>query len=229
MKYILEQIFVIIKLFPFLWPNDSRIRSRFLLGILLLFTTIGLNIGVPLFLRHVINVISNPSSPQLIAEAVLIFYGILWTVSTFSEKLRLLTMARVIERGISQLSLKTFDHLISLSMRYHSSRKTGVIISAIERAQSAFPNLIWGVFFMIFPTLAEIIIAAFILAFLYGVLFGAILAIILAIYMIVSIIGSMRSAVALKKAYEFYGQVNHKLIDSLLNYETVRYFSNARI
>lgn len=222
------QIYLISRLFPFMWPNDWHIRVRFLFGVLVLFIFIGLNVGVPLFFRHVIDVISNKSSTLLLVESVLIFYGVIWMLSKTSEQIRLITMVRVIERGIHLLCLKVFDHLISLSLRYHSGRKTGTIVSAVERAQSAFPNLIWGLFFTIFPTLVEIIIAAIILIILYGALYGIILAAVLMIYMLFSIYGSTWNAAAVHEANQLYAQANNKIIDNLLNYETIRYFGNQQ-
>lgn len=226
MKNLANQLYLISRLFPFLWPTDWRIRLRFILGIVLLFVIIALNIGVPLVFRSVINVISNQSSTLLLVESVLIFYGVLWLLSKTTEQLRLILMARVIERGICKLCLNVFDHLVSLSLRFHSSRKIGSIVNAIERAQSAFPNLIWGLFFVIVPTLIEIIIAACILTYLYGIIFGITLTLILTIYMIFSVVGSAWNTAALQNSNELNAQANNKIIDSLLNYETIRYFGN---
>lgn len=224
----IQQITTISKIFPFLWPSDWNIRLRFLLGLFLLASTIVFNIGVPLFLRYVINIISNQSTALLLAETVLILYGLLWVLSKVSEQLRLFTMIRVIERGIRLISLKIFDHLINLSLHYHSNRETGAIVNAIERAQSAFPNLIWGLFFTIFPTLVEVLIAACILTYFYGYIYGLVLAVILFIYTIISVIGTGWSTLAMQKANEKYAKTSNRIVDSLLNYETIRYFGNQK-
>lgn len=69
----------VLKLYPYIWPSDWAIRWCFLLAVFLLLTTIALNVGVPLILRQVINLISSPSSTLLMAEMLLIAYGVVWT------------------------------------------------------------------------------------------------------------------------------------------------------
>jgi ABC-type transport system involved in Fe-S cluster assembly fused permease/ATPase subunit len=194
-------------------------------GILLL-TTIGLNVGVPLVLKEVITAISTPNTSLFLAEILLISYGLVWTLNKAIEQLRLLAMNRVIERGIRLLTLSIFDKITKLSLRYHADRKTGAIISAVDRAQFAFPGLTWGLFFLIIPTLLEIIIATIILIYLYGIQYGAILAAILIIYILFSIYATTWSVAAQRIANEKSSQATAKIVDSLLNYETIRYFVN---
>lgn len=126
------------KLYPYLWPNDLKIRLRLIVAMFLLLGTMILNVSVPLILRQVIDVISSPSSIKLVAAMLLVAYGMAWTLSKSMEHLRFLAVNRVIARGMRLLCLDVFNHLIGLSLRFHASRKTGEIISAIERAQYAF-------------------------------------------------------------------------------------------
>src|SRR5690242_3367838 len=106
-----KRLNAVLKIYPYIWPNDWRIRIRFLGAIFFLLTTMVLNIGVPLVLRQVINVISLQPAPLLLAEILLITYGLIWTISKISDQLRLVAMNRVVERGIRLLCLNVFDHL----------------------------------------------------------------------------------------------------------------------
>ncbi|MCX7091742.1 MAG: ABC transporter ATP-binding protein/permease [Legionellales bacterium] len=212
------------KIYPYLWPQDWNIRARLLVAIFLLLTTILLNVGVPLILRHVIDVISTPSSIKTLAVMLLLAYGFSWTLSRGMNQLCMIPMNRVIERGMRLLCLSVFDHLMLLSSRYHASRKTGEILSIIDRAQFAFWPFFCGLFFLIFPTLIEMVIAASILTYLYGVFYGLILIGILGAYMIFSVYGSQWSARVQGLANEKSSHVSSVLVDSLLNYEVVRSF-----
>jgi ABC-type transport system involved in Fe-S cluster assembly fused permease/ATPase subunit len=215
----------ILKLSRYLWPKDRKIRLRLIVSILLLLTTIALNIGVPLILREVIDVISSPSSIKLLAVLLLLAYGFSWTLSRTMNQLCMIPMNRVIERGMRLLCLSVFDHLMHLSLRYHSSRKTGEILSVIDRAQFAFWPFFCGLIFLILPTLVEMLIAASILTYFYGFTYGLILILILGTYMIFSIYGSQWSAQIQGLANEKSSQVSSNLVDSLLNYEVIRSFA----
>lgn len=217
----------IIKISPYFWTNDWSIRWRFLISIFLMLITIGLNIGVPLILRQVINMISSPPSGLLMAEMLLVAYGVVWTFSKTTEQLQLVAFNRVVERGMRLLCLNTFDHLLNLSFKFHASRKTGALLGSLDRAQFSFWP-IFGVFHIILPTLIEIMIATGILIFLYGWNYGLILAGTLLVYMLFSIYGSQWSTEAQRIANEKSAEVSANVADSLLNYETIRHFVNQK-
>ncbi|NDH08068.1 MAG: ABC transporter ATP-binding protein/permease [Gammaproteobacteria bacterium] len=219
---------ILLKLSPYIWPKDSGIRLRFLAAIFLLIATIALNVGVPLILKQVIDLISSPSSTLIMTEILLISYGVVWTFSKLTDKLRFVVFIRVVERGMRLLCLNIFNHLISLSFRFHTSRKTGALLSTIERAQFAFWPFFCGLFFLIVPTIIEIVIAAGILIYLYGCVYGIILTTTLIAYMIISIYGSQWTTVAQSFANEKTSQVTATIVDSLLNYETIHHFVSQK-
>lgn len=219
-----KRLSTVSKLYPYLWPNDWKIKLRLIVAISLLLGTMILNVSVPLILRQVIDAISAPSSAKLIAVMLLVAYGLAWTLSKSMEHLRFLAVNRVIARGMRLLCLNAFNHLINLSLRFHSSRKTGEIISAIERAQYAFWPFFCGLFLIIMPTLIEMIAAATILTYLYGAQYGVILALILSSHITFSIFASQWSARTQSLSNEKSSQVSTMIVDSLLNYETIRYF-----
>jgi ATP-binding cassette subfamily B protein len=219
---------ILLKLSRYIWPKDSGIRLRFLAAIFLLIATIALNVGVPLILKQVIDLISSPSSTLFMTQILLISYGVVWTLSKLTDKLRFVVFIRVVERGMRLLCLNIFNHLISLSFRFHTSRKTGALLSTIERAQFAFWPFFCGLFFLIVPTIIEIVIAAGILIYLYGYVYGIILITTLIAYMIISIYGSQWTTVAQSFANEKTSQVTATIVDSLLNYETIHHFVSQK-
>lgn len=223
-----EKVYLIKKLYCYIWPKDWGIRLRLIGAIILLLMTILLNIGVPLVFRETINAISKVESPIFIAEVLLIAYGVLWTLSKALDQVRLIIFNRVVERGVRLLSLNLFDHLNHLSLDFHTKRKTGVIVSIIDRVKNSFAMLVWAVLFLIVPTIIEVIIATAILIYLFGILYGIILATILLTYMIFTVKGSRWSVGAQKIANEKSSLAANKIVDSLLNYETIRYFTNQR-
>lgn len=216
------------KLYSYIWPKDRGIRSRLVGVFILLVATIALNIGVPLIFRETLNALSTPTSPILFVAFLLIAYGIFWTLSKIIDQLRLMLFSRVIERGIRLLLLKLFDHLNHLSLDFHEKRKTGIIVSIIDRVKYSFGVLVWGILFFIFPTIVEIIIATAILIYLFGIGYGIILVATLIVYMLFSIKGSQWSAKAQQKANEKSSLATNKIVDTLLNYETIRYFTNQQ-
>ena len=216
------------RLTPYLWPMDWGIRLRFFIAGILLIATIALNIGVPLILRQVINQISTPHSPLFLAEFLLITYGVLWTLARACEQLRLVAMNRVVERGIRLLTLNVFENLTRLSLRFHTDRKTGAIINAIDRAQYAFPGLVWGLFLFVLPTLLEIVAATITLIYLYGVTYGLILIAIFVTFIYFTLNATKWSVNYLRIGNEKSSQATTKIVDSILNYETIRSFSNQK-
>ena len=160
-----KRLNAVLKLYPYIWPSDRAIRFRVLWAIFLLLITIALNVGVPLILRQVIDLISSSSSTLLMTELLLIAYGVVWTLSKLTDKLRFIVFIRVVERGMRLLCLKVFNHLINLSFRFHTIRKTGALLSTIDRAQFAFWPFLCGLFFLIVPTIIEVVIAAGILIY----------------------------------------------------------------
>ncbi|MDF1757554.1 MAG: ATP-binding cassette domain-containing protein [Legionellaceae bacterium] len=223
-----KRIRAALKLHPYIWPKDKRMQLRLLFAVILLLTSIFINIGVPLILKQVIDMISSPQSITILSIGLLISYGFAWTINKVMNQLRQIAINRVIERGMRLMCLNILDHLLSLSLRYHSSRKTGGLISLIERAQDSFWPLFLGVCFIIVPTLIEIVFAAVILTYMYGFTYGGILALVLTIYMVFSIWGSQWSSRAQSISNERYSEVSSAVVDNLLNYETIRYFGTRK-
>lgn len=219
---------IIFQLLPYLWIKDWRLRIRIGISVLFIAVSILLNVSIPLCLKKLISLFELPEKSTHLIQVYLLAYGIIWTLSQISIQIRELVMFRVMERGIRLLSLKLFNHFHILSLRFHLERRTGAITSAIERAQFGFPDIFSGIFLLIIPTIIEILIAVTILWYLYGYIYGLILFSILISYIIFSSITMEWSTHAQRIANEKNLNAASRIVDSLLNFETVKYFSKQR-
>ena len=168
------------------------------------------------------------ASPVEYVQKLLLVYGCLWLVGQVTSQLREIVLFRVMEHGIHLLSINIFSHFHTLSLRFHLNRRTGAITSAIEKAQDSFPDIFWGMFLSLGPTIVEVLIAISILWTLYGSMYGLILLAILVCYTMFSIIGTEWSASAQRINNEKHFNAHARIVDSLLNFETVKYFCNQK-
>ncbi len=216
---------IIVQLFPYLWTHSWHLRLRIFISIFFIITTMVLNISVPLILKKIITLFTAQAAPVYI-QLLLLSYGFLWLLSQITFQLREIVLFRVMSHAIHLISIKIFAHFHYLSLRFHLDRRTGAITSAIERAQDSFPDIFWGLFLSLIPTIIEILVAITILWSFYGSLYGLILLIILVIYTAFSIIGSEWSANVQRISNEKHFSAQARIVDSLLNFETVKYFGN---
>jgi ATP-binding cassette subfamily B protein len=220
---------IIAWLLPFLWVNDWRLRSRIFLSSALIALTIGLDLGIPIVFKKVISTLAEPTtSPSYLVLLLLISYGLLWTTSQITLQLRELVLFRTMERGIRLLSLHIFDHLQQLSLRFHVGKRTGAITIAIEKAQHAFPTIYWFLFLYIIPTMIEVLIAVAILWHFYTFIYGIALLMILIFYLAFSMLGMRWSIQAQQLSNEKEIKANARIVDTLINFSTVKYFANEQ-
>ena len=152
----------------------------------------------------------------------------MWTISQIISQLRSIMMFRALERGTRVLSLRIFDQLHALSLRFHLQRRTGAVTSAIERAQFGFDTIFWGLLLFIFPTLIEMLLVISLLTYFYGIFYSGVLLLIMICYLLFSILAIDRSTKKQKIYNEKRAQASARIVDSLLNFETVKYFNNER-
>lgn len=211
----------------FLWIHEKPWILRMVGAASIMFFMIGLNVGVPLIFRYVINLFGQAAARQWIA-LLLIGYGIAWTLSQITSQVRSYLITNVLEEVVNRFSLALFDHLHALSLRFHLERHTGAISSAITRAYHGIEALFWGIFLFMIPTLLEIIFAIIVIMILYGFLYGAAITCVLVLYITASIIGLEWSHAAHENYNQKRTSTKAYIIDSLLNFETVKYFTNQR-
>jgi len=216
-------------IFPFIWTRQERIRRLFLTSFGLVFIIIILNLSIPLVLKEVISKLSTPDKGMAYQlSLLLIAYGIIWTLSQVIQQVRQIIMIRPLEKCIRLFCSQVFEHLHSLPMKFHLSRKTGAIANALERAQWGFPDVFWGLFLFIIPTIIELFLAATILCYFYGAIYGFILLFIATIFIAFTLFATQRASYFQTLANEQHSHTNANIFDSLLNFANVKYFDNKK-
>ena len=176
MKERFKNLKIIRDIFPFLWTKQEKIRSLFLIAFGLIFISIALDLSIPLILKEVVSKLSSPDKGMTYQlTLLLVAYGIIWTLSQTVQQVRQIIMVRPLERCIRLFCSQLFSHLHSLPMKFHLDRKTGATTNALERAQNGFPDVFWGLFLFIIPTIIELFLAATILCYYCGPIYGFIL------------------------------------------------------
>ena len=214
------------KLFPYLWEYKWRVMAAlsFLVGAQLA------NVGVPLLLKELIDAMSpQPTGAQIalvVPLALLVGYGLLrLSVSGFTE-LRELVFAAATQGAARKIALQTFEHLHNLSLRFHLERQTGGMSRDIERGVRGIESLITYSLYSIVPTLIEVVLVLSILGVKFDKWYAIITLTALALYIYFTVTVTEWRTQFRKQVNEFDSSAHTRAIDSLLNYETVKYFGN---
>jgi ABC-type transport system involved in Fe-S cluster assembly fused permease/ATPase subunit len=211
-------------LLPYLWQH----RARVLLALVFLVAAKAANVGVPVLLKGIVDALTP--TPTTVALAVplglVLAYGVLRLSNTLFTELRELTFARVTERAVRTVALQVFRHLHALSMRFHLDRQTGGLTRDIERGTRAISSLVSYTLFSVLPTLVEIGLVLGYLALHYDIWFSAITVAALAVYIVFTVFVTEWRTHFRRTMNELDSKANTRAIDSILNYETVKYFGN---
>jgi ATP-binding cassette subfamily B protein len=213
-------------LFPYLWVYKWRVLAALacLVGAKMA------NVGVPLVLKKLIDHLTiSPSHPQallVLPVAALVAYGALRFATTLFTELREFLFARVTQRAVRTIALKVFRHLHALSLRFHLNRQTGGMTRDIERGTRGVSSLVSYSLFSILPTLVEIALVLGYLALHYDIWFTVITALALVIYIAFTVSVTEWRTHFRRTMNELDSKANTRAIDSLINYETVKYFGN---
>jgi ATP-binding cassette subfamily B protein len=209
-------------LFPYLW----RYRLRVVAALACLVGAKVANVTVPLVFKGMIDGLSGTQQVLALPILLLVLYGVLrFSTSLFTE-LREILFARVTQRAVRQVSLEVFRHLHSLSLRFHLERQTGGVSRDIERGSRSISSLISYTLYSILPTLVEIGLVLGILSVKYDSGFVVITAISLIAYIVFTVKVSNWRIDIRRAVNENDSAANSRAVDSLLNYETVKYFNN---
>ena len=207
-------------LFPYLW----QYRGRILAALACLVLAKIANVGVPLVFKEMID--SFADSRLALPVLLLSLYGVLrFSTSLFTE-LREILFARVTQRVIRRVALEVFQHLHNLSLRFHLARQTGGISRDLERGTRSISSLISYTLYSILPTLIEVFLVLGILFVRYDIIFVLITLASLAAYVIFTVKVSDWRINIRRAVNENDSAANSRAIDSLINYETVKYFNN---
>ena len=211
-----------------LLPYLLEFKGRVVLAISLLVLAKFANVAVPLALKQIIDALDKSHVVLMLPIFLIVGYGLLRLFSTLFGELRDAVFAKVTQRAIRRVALQVFEHLHSLSLRFHLDRQTGGVSRDIERGTRGIGFLLNFMLFNILPTLLEIGLVAAILFSKYNVWFAVITFITLIIYIIFTLFITEWRMVMRRTMNDLDSRANTRAIDSLLNYETVKYFGNER-
>ena len=218
----------LVSVFRRLWPNVWRYRVRVGIALLFLIAAKLANIGVPVVLKGIVDTLDIAPRPLLVPLLLLVAYGALRLSSSLFQELRQIVFARVMARTSRQITLRVFEHLHALSLRFHLDRRTGGVARDVERGMTATSDLLDWTIYTILPTLLEVTLVCGILIVRYDWGFAAITLATLAIYIAFTFSITEWRLRYSRAANAADTEANARAVDSLLNYETVKYFGNER-
>ena len=212
------------RLFPYLW----RYKWRVSLALGFMVAAKMANVGVPILLKTLVDDMTiTPTRALLVVPvALLLAYGALRLCTSLFTELRELIFSKATEGTARSISLEVFRHLHALSLRFHLERQTGGMTRDIERGTRGVHSLISFSLYSIVPTLIEMVMVLTLLAVKFDVWFAVITGIALVFYITYTITVTEWRTQFRKKMNELDSTAHSKVIDSLLNYETVKYFNN---
>lgn len=214
------------RLFPYLWQYKWRVMAAlaFMVGAKLA------NVGVPVLLKNLVDTMDikpgDASAMLVVPVGLLLAYGALRLATSLFAELRELVFAKATQGAARSIALNTFRHLHALSLRFHLERQTGGMTRDIERGVRGIESLISYSLYSIVPTLIEVALVLTILAIKFDVWFAWITLAALAGYILFTVTVTEWRTQFRKQANEFDSAAHTKAVDSLLNYETVKYFNN---
>ena len=216
------------RLFPYLWTYKWRVivALSFMVGAKLA------NVSVPLLLKQLVDSMSfKPGDPAVVLVVplgLLMAYGALRLSTSLFTELREIVFAKATQGAARSIALETFQHLHALSLRFHLERQTGGMTRDIERGVRGIESLISFSLFSIVPTLLEVVMVLSILAVKFDVWFAWITLAALVFYIVFTVLVTEWRTKFRREANDFDSAAHSKAIDSLLNYETVKYFNNEQ-
>ncbi|HEU4352391.1 MAG TPA: ABC transporter ATP-binding protein/permease [Burkholderiales bacterium] len=209
-------------LLPYLWEYKGRV----VLALAFLATAKLANVGVPLVMKEVVDGLDPSLQLVAVPVALLAIYGLLRFSTTLFQELRDVVFVRVTQRAIRRVALGVFRHLHSLSLRFHLERQTGGMTRDIERGTRGISTLLSYLIFSIFPVILEFALVAAVLVAKFDWRFAAITFGAVVVYIAFTVTITEWRMEIRRRANELDSRANTRAIDSLLNYETVKYFGN---
>ncbi len=209
-------------LLPYLWEYRGRVAA----ALIFLATAKIANVGVPLVMKEVVDGLDVERAMLVVPAVLLAIYGVLRFSTVLFAELRDVVFVRVTQRAIRRVALGVFRHLHALSLRFHLERQTGGMSRDIERGTKGISTLLAYLLFSILPVILEFTLVAAVLLGKFDWRFAAITFGAVAIYMTFTVVVTEWRMHIRRLANELDSRANTRAVDSLLNYETVKYFGN---
>ncbi len=228
-----QAVKVIHKVMPYLWPADkSWVKARVILSLLALFVGKTIAVMTPFFYKGAVDALAPEyGEPDTIfmltagAVGLTVAYGVMRLMSVGFNQLRDVIFARVAQRALRQLALETFRHIHRMSLRYHIERKTGGLSRIIERGVKGVEFLLRFMLFSIGPLILELMFVGGILFYLFDIWYLAVVVVTIGLYIWFTFKVTEWRVRIRKQMNDLDADANQKAIDSLLNFETVKYFA----
>jgi ATP-binding cassette subfamily B protein len=201
-------------------------KARVVLALLFLVTAKVANVGVPLVMKGIVDALDAKTAFVVLPLALLVLYGVLRASNTLFAELRDIVFVRVTRRAIRRVALQVFRHLHSLSLRFHLERQTGGVSRDIDRGTRGISTLLSYLLFSIIPVILEFSLVAVVLLSRFDWRFAAITFTAVVAYLGFTFTVTEWRMDIRRQANELDSRANSRAIDSLLNYETVKYFNN---
>lgn len=215
------------KVAPYMWPADKPwVKQRVVLAMLALLLSKVISVTTPFFYKWAVDALAEGGVSVLALGAIglTVAYGFGRLMTNGFQQLRDAIFARVAQRALRSLALETFEHIHRLSMRYHITRKTGGLSRIIERGVKGVEFLLRFLLFSIGPLILELLMIGGILLYLFDISYLAVVAVTIALYVWFTFKVTEWRVRLRKEMNDQDTDANQKAIDSLLNYETVKYF-----
>ena len=219
---------VINRVIPYLWPDDQTwVKQRVVAALSVLFLAKLIAVGTPLLYKGAVDALAGEGSAQMLAIGAVgltLAYGLARLMNVGFQQLRDVIFAKVGQRALRALALETFTHIHRLSMRYHITRKTGGLSRIIERGVKGVEFLLRFLLFSIGPLMLELLMISVVLFFLFDVWYLAVVVGTISLYIWFTFTVTEWRVKIRKEMNDQDTDANQKAIDSLLNFETVKYF-----
>ena len=213
-----------------LLPYLLEYRFRVLIALSCLIAAKVTNLGIPIVLKDLIDYLNiNVNSPQallVVPLGIIVAYGLLRIFASVFTELREALFAKVTQNAVRKVALQVFEHLHSLALSFHLARQTGGVSRDIERGTRGIQSLISYSLYSILPTLIEFCLVLGYLAYSYDIWFAAITLVALVLYIVFTVVVTEWRTHFRRTMNDMDSKANQKAIDSLLNFETVKYFGN---
>src|SRR6056297_2903482 len=222
------------KVAPYLWPDDKPwVKRRVVIALLMLAIAKIVAVGTPFLYKAAVDTLTGEGGDAawllgLGAVGITVAYGVARAANVGFQQLRDAVFARVAQRALRQLALETFEHIHALSMRYHITRRTGGLSRIIERGVKGVEFLLRFLLFSVGPLVLELALTGIILAVVFDISYLVVLTVTIALYIWFTFKVTEWRVKIRRQMNEQDTDANQKAIDSLLNYETVKYFGAER-
>jgi ATP-binding cassette subfamily B protein len=212
-----------------LWNVVKTFRGRIVIAVICLIVAKFAAVGVPLVLKRIVDVLSRPEQVAALPIILLAGYALLRFAGTLFNELRDMAFSRVTQHAVATYALNTFAHLHALGARFHAKRRIGGLLPDIDRGTTAIAFLLSIALFTIVPTLLEIALVTGIISTRYSYWYTVILGVSFLVYCGFTVVFTARRAPFQRRVNRLDSNAKSLLADSLINYDTVKYFTNEKV